>query len=82
MSLNMKKEIRAELRILKKAFAKVIGDKVKYDKRLTRLDQEAIRQCNRTRKAIARQMAIAERRADKHLDKIGRRIAILEGRLA
>ena len=82
MSLNMKKEIRAELRILRKAFNKVIADKVAHYKALTRLDQAAIRVCKKTRKSIRREFVNTQRVTDKSLSKISRRIAILNGRLA
>ena len=79
---NMNKQWRKEIRELETAFGKVVTAKVKSEKGLTKLDREAIRHCKRVRKAIRRQFDINERKSDRALTKITRRIAILQGRLS
>lgn len=82
MSLNMKKEIRAELRTLKKVLAKVGRDQFNANRAWNNLERAAIKLCKQTRKQIHRECMAGNRRANREAAKINRRILILKGRLS
>ena len=82
MSLNMKKEIRAELRMLNKDKAKVQRDWSRRQKEIRRSFAMADKIHERAIKDINQADAAYEKGTAKELARISRRISILEGRLA
>ena len=82
MSLNMKKEIRAELRILTKARNKVDRDWLRRQKEIRRAFQIADKVHEQAIADITKVDKKSERIVTKELAKINRRILILEGRLS
>lgn len=78
MPLNMKKEIRAEIRSLKAAANKVHRDRLAAE----RSARKEIIGHERAITALQRAGLRASRGCDKAQQKIARRVLILEGRLA
>ena len=78
MPLNMKKEIRAEIRALKQAAQKAARD---FDREI-RANIKAITQHERAIHQLNRRDGLLSRRQASAVCKINRRILILEGRLA
>ena len=82
MSLNMKKEIRAELRILKKARNKIDSDWQNENRQILAHSRNATRTHQRLIKDWIARSNLSTKVANKHFAKIDRRISILQGRLA
>lgn len=82
MSLNMKKEIRQEIGILKRAIKKIIDDKQRaYTDRLS-LDRAALKEFKKKRAMIVRESVRVAKRCERQISKAAKRILILEGRLS
>jgi len=82
MELNMKKEIRRELAVLKKNKAKVGKDQFAFNRSLNREKKQIDRDYAKAIRINSRKYAVGNRFANRTLEKINRRIAILEGRLS
>lgn len=78
MPLNMKKEIRAEIKILKGAVKKVARE---FDREIV-ANLKAITQHERAIRQLTKRDGLLSRRLASATAKINRRILILEGRLA